>query len=128
MSLTWDHLHLRSLDPDAAATFYETMFGARRRTRIDNGQTLRVIVDLAGVLLFIERVPAGTATAPAPPFIGIEHLGLGVEEHDTTLAQLKGRGVEVISGPTDTGRGVRVAFVRGPDGVRIELLQRDHPI
>jgi catechol 2,3-dioxygenase-like lactoylglutathione lyase family enzyme len=124
VSFKWDHLHLRSLDPDAAAAFYEKMFGAEQQGRIDDGKILRVIVNLAGTMLFIERVTADAPRAPAPPYLGVEHFGLGVDNIEEILADLRSRGVEIISGPVDNGRGVIIAFLRGPDDVRIELLQR----
>lgn len=120
----FDHIHLRSPDPEATAAFYVSAFGAEIRQRVMPGGRLRVILDLASVPLFIEEVPADTAAPPAPPFLGIEHLGLGVEDLDWSLADLKAKGVPLISGPTEARPGVRIAFLQAPDGVRVELIER----
>ena len=124
ISTHWDHIHLRSADPDAAATFYETVLDAQRRGRAETPNSLRVTIDLAGTLLFIDRAEAGATDVPEQPVLGIDHLALTVNDLDDALQQLDRRGIEVFSGPTEVRPGLRVAFLRGPDRVRIELLER----
>jgi len=41
------------------------------------------------------------------------------------VAELKRRGADIAVEPRTIRPGVRIAFVRAPDDVRIELLQRD---
>ena len=120
----WDHVHLRSADPDAAGAFYEAMLGAEHRARAETGGQLRVTVALAGVLLFIDRAEPGAAATPEPPVHGLDHIALTVPDLDAALDALKGRGVEIVSGPTDVRPGLRIAFLRAPDRVRVELLER----
>jgi catechol 2,3-dioxygenase-like lactoylglutathione lyase family enzyme len=69
-------------------------------------------------------VPPGTHAPPAPPFLGLEHLGLAVDDLDAALADLKARGVPLVSGPSEPRPGVRIAFLAMPDGVRVELIER----
>lgn len=123
-STRWDHVHLRSADPDAAAAFYETMLGAERRARAENGDQLRVTVALAGVPLFIDRAAPDAAAAPEPPVQGLDHIGLAVQDIDAALDALKAKGVVILSGPTAVRPGLRIAFVQAPDRVRVELLER----
>lgn len=120
----WDHLHLRSPDPDAAARYYVEVLGATHRDRMESGDTLRVTVDLAGLPLFIDRIGPERGAPPEPPFRGLEHLGLLVEDLDATVATLEARGADVVVRPHAPRPGLRIAFLRGPDAVRIELLQR----
>jgi len=123
-SYRFDHIHLRSPDPEATAVFYVASFGAVIKARVQAGVALRVVAELAGVPLFIEQVPATTPAPPPPPFLGIEHIGLTVEDIDAALADLITKGVPVLSGPTQARPGVRIAFVAAPDGVRVELIER----
>jgi len=54
-------------------------------------------------------------------------LGAGVFETADcrqTYEELKAKGVEFTRGPTTVRPGVRVAFLRAPEGVSIELLER----
>jgi glyoxylase I family protein len=119
-----DHFHLRSLDPDKSARFYEEMFGAKRLGTVDNAGKLRVVVDLGGVRLFIEEVPPGTHAAPEPPYLGLEHIGLAVSGIDAVAAELKRKGAEFVVEPRSPRPGTRIAFIRGPENVRIELVDR----
>ena len=119
-----DHIHLRSPDPEAAAAFYVMNLGAREATRMQVNGALRIILDLGAFRLFVEQVPADTARPPEPPFLGIEHIGLGVNDMDAAVAALKARGVRFTTEPRQARPGVRIAFIEGPDRVRIELIER----
>lgn len=124
MTFRCDHIHLRSRDAVSAATFYRTMFGARETGRIGEDPVQRVILDLGGLTVFIEQAPDDAHPAAATPCLGIEHIGLAVEDIESALAELTGRGVTVRTGITQRGPGLRIAFVEAPDGALIELLER----
>ena len=123
-SYVCDHVHLRSPDPDAAARFYVEALGAVPLTRSPPGQNLRVVVDLGGLQLFIEQVPAATPPASAPPFVGLEHIALRVDGFDAAMADLEAKGVKLTAPPSSPRPGIRIAFIRDPDGVLIEILER----
>lgn len=121
----YDHMHLRSPDPDATAKFYETMFGAEvlRSKQADGSE--RVDLDLCGARVFIAPVRDGAAApAPSAPYLGLEHLGLAVSGIDAAVAELKAKGAEFTLEPTTIRPGVRIAFLRGPQNVSIELVDR----
>ena len=124
MQFSCDHLHLRSPDPEAAAAFYVSRLGARITGRTESNGALRVILDLGGLVTFIEAVPADTVMAPPAPFVGIEHLGLLVADMDAAVAELRANGVTFLVEPRSPRPGVKIAFIEGPDAVRIELLER----
>lgn len=117
------HIHLRSTDPEGAAAVWAAAFGAGITGRVHPNGRLRVMLDLCGVPLFIEEVPAGTAAPPAPPFLGLEHVGLGTDDLDAAIAHLDSLGVKVVQGPSSPRPGVRIAFFGMPDGVRVELVE-----
>ena len=120
----WDHIHLRSPDPEATAQYYIDVFGATPASTVEVGGGLRVIVNLAGLNLFIEQVPPETPAPPQPPYLGLEHIGLAVTDLDAVCADLKARGAEFAVEPHAPRPGLRIAFVRAPENVRIELLER----
>ncbi|KMO33301.1 glyoxalase [Methylobacterium variabile] len=124
MRYAYDHLHLRSRDALAAARFYVEVLGAQETGREGGETPSRIILDLGGVRVFIEQAPEGTGPAAVPPNLGIEHIGLRVEDIEATVADLAARGIPLVSGITDIRPGLRIAFFEGPDGVRIEVLQR----
>jgi lactoylglutathione lyase len=51
-------------------------------------------------------------------------LGLRVDNLEAAAAELKQRGATFIMEPRTIRPGVKIAFVQGPDDVRIELLER----
>ncbi|MBW6399868.1 VOC family protein [Roseomonas sp. HJA6] len=119
-----DHVHLRSTDPNAAARFYMEALGARETGRTEIRGALRLVLDLGGLTLFIEAVPPATPHPPEPPYLGLEHLGLRVPDLDAAAADLRSRGVRFVTEPREARPGTRIAFIEGPDGVRIELIER----
>jgi catechol 2,3-dioxygenase-like lactoylglutathione lyase family enzyme len=54
----------------------------------------------------------------------LDHFGFKVESVDEAVAELKRRGAEIAVEPRTIRPGVRIAFVRAPDDIRIELLER----
>lgn len=120
----FDHIHLRSLDPDAAARFYVDNLGARVTDRIETDKLLRVAVRIGTLDIFIDRVPGGTTPAASRPHLGLEHFGLKVPDLHAAAAELKAKGVEFTLEPVEFRPGLRICFIRAPDDVSIELLQR----
>lgn len=124
---TFDHVHLRSPDPDAAAAFYVEMLGAERvRTVPEAKGGTRHDLRLGGMSLFVSPITDPDRTAPAQPTpkLGLEHIGLHVTGMAQAVAALKAKGVEFTLEPTSPRPGITIAFLRGPDGVSIELLER----
>ena len=109
---TYDHIHLRSPNPEATAKYYERMFGAEIVRTMQQGKP-RIDLKLGG------------NPAPTTPYQGLDHFGLTVSGIDAVVVELKAKGAEFTREPTTVRPGVRVAFLRGPEGVSIELLDRN---
>lgn len=124
-SFAFDHIHLRSPDPEATAAFYERMFGAEVIRTMQQGKP-RIDLNLGGTAVFIAPVPPDgkTAAPPRSPYQGLDHIGLTVKGIDAVAAELKAKGAEFTMDPTTIRPGVRIAFLRGPEDVSIELLER----
>ena len=122
---TWDHIHLRSPDPEATAQWYEKMLGAEVIRSMQQGAP-RIDLKIGGANVFIAPVKAGDGVnaPPTTPYQGLDHFGLTVSGIDAIAAELKSKGVEFTREPTTVRPGVRVCFIRGPQGVSIELLDR----
>jgi lactoylglutathione lyase len=124
---TFDHMHLRSPNPEATAAWFERMLGAEIVRSMQEGKP-RIDMKLGGANIFIAEVEAGSGVNPAPitPYQGLDHFGLTVTGIDAIAAGLKAKGVEFTREPTTVRPGVRICFIRGPEGVSIELLDRNH--
>ena len=124
--ISWDHVHLRTTDPEGMAKWFESMFGAEVIRSMQQGKP-RIDLKLGGGNIFIAPVAAGESVnaAPVTPYRGLDHFGLAVSGIDAIAAELKRKGVEFTREPTTVRPGVRICFLRGPEGVSIELLDRD---
>lgn len=117
--LGFHHVHLRGPDPTATLAWYENMFGGvrlRLRGRLDG------ILYPGNVWILVTRgdaFPSSEAT--------IDHIGWRAPQADPTVVDLASRGAELTSQPRDmtlpNGR-IRFFYIAGPDGARIELVQR----
>ena len=125
-SMTWDHIHLRSPDPEATAQWFERMLGAEVIRSMQQGKP-RIDMKLGGANIFIAPVAAGDGvnTPPTTPYQGLDHFGLLVTGIDDIVAELKRKGVEFTKDPQTPRPGIRICFLRGPQGISIELLERD---
>lgn len=122
-----DHFHLFTEDVEGTARWYREMFGMRATTRSQSNGQMRVDLDFGGVKLYVAELPASCprdARTHFGPLKGLEHLGVKVDDVDAAVGELKAKGVEILLEPMDVRPDVRIAFVKGPDDVRIELLNR----
>jgi lactoylglutathione lyase len=122
---TFDHIHLFTQNPEATAAFYQRMFDAEIIRSVQQGKP-RIDLKLGGANIFILDVSQDpTASAgPAHPHQGLDHFGLEVKEIDAVCADLKAKGAVFTRGPVTVRPGTRIAFLSGPDGASIELLER----
>ncbi len=123
--LTWDHIHLRSPDPEATAVWFEQMLGAQVIRSMAQGKP-RIDLKLGGANVFIMPVAPGDGVhaPPVTPYQGLDHFGLAVSGIDAVAAELKGKGAEFTMEPRTVRPGLRVCFLRGPQGISVELLER----
>jgi catechol 2,3-dioxygenase-like lactoylglutathione lyase family enzyme len=122
---TWEHIHLKTPDPEATAAWYESNLGAEIvRTKQSDGSN-RIDLNLSGQKVFLAPVdPAKVGAAPAMPYLGMDHFGMTVDNIDAAVAELKAKGVTFTMDPTSIRPGVRIAFLTAPQNVSIELIQR----
>jgi catechol 2,3-dioxygenase-like lactoylglutathione lyase family enzyme len=121
----WEHIHLRSQDPDATAQWYHDKLGAEMvRTPQPDG-SMRIDLNLGGQKIFIAKaMPGKAAEAPSSPYLGLDHFGLLVNDLPAAVAELKAKGVRFTMEPTQIRPGTQIAFLTAPENVSIELLQR----
>jgi catechol 2,3-dioxygenase-like lactoylglutathione lyase family enzyme len=67
--------------------------------------------------------PDGDRHAPANT-PGIRHLAFVVDDIDAVLARLRARGAELVGEVERYGDIFRLCYVRGPEGIIVELAER----
>jgi lactoylglutathione lyase len=124
-TFTYDHIHLRSTDPEKTAQYYERMFGAEVIRTMQEGQP-RIDLRLGGQNIFIALVPPNSGVNPPPvtPYQGLDHFGLRVTNIEQVVADLKAKGAEFTMELNSPRPNIKICFVRGPEGVSIEVLER----
>lgn len=120
-NLSFHHLHHEAADVDAAAAFYVECLGGELTERVERDGVQWARVSLGGMMLNItDRADAGLSLGL---YQGLDHFGVHTSDFDTTMADLRASGVEFFIEPHSPKPGVQVAFVSGPDNVKIEILQ-----
>ncbi len=121
-----DHLHLVSRYPKAAARYFREMFDAKVVESLQADGKPRIEVKLEGLTILIIRTTPEENLPASPPgrYRGLDHFGLRVTNLDEAAAALKRRGAEFVSEPHTARPGLKIAFIRGPENIRIELLER----
>jgi lactoylglutathione lyase len=125
IKFNWEHIHLRSPDPEATAEWYRDKLGAEVVKSAQADGSTRIDLNLAGQKVFIARaLPGKAADAPASPYLGLDHFGLTVPNIQAAVAALKAKGVAFTMDVTTNRPGVQIAFLTAPENVSIELIQR----
>jgi len=125
-NIAFDHVHLVSLDPQSAASWYAEMLGGEIKAKQEIQGAPQFVVAFEGATLLIR----GQRTGESPKDKGglqwgTDHFGFQVRsDFDGYCDALKQKGVRFTLEPVDFTPKVRIAFIEAPDGVVIELLQR----
>lgn len=120
----FDHIHIKSDDPAASAGFYTAAFGAKELSREEVKGRLRIVLEISALRFFIEQALSDSGDGATVPFRGLEHFGLRVADLDHSVSRLRALGARFLVEPRQSRPGIRIAFVIGPDGEAIELIER----
>ena len=123
----YDHIHFRSKDPHAARKFWEEMLGATVVQERELGGAPSFNMDLNGMIFIVsgrakDEDPIRTGSEPR---YGLDHFGLKVDNMEEAAEELRAKNAEFICEPWEIRPGVKIAFIKGPDNISIELAQRD---
>ena len=135
-AIAFDHIHLISRDPRAAAQWYQDMFGGEVTAEQESLRGApQIDVRIGGMTIVIRGQRPGeqpVATKPMQHFEGFsshdewgtDHFGFTY--HGDLMAfcdELKRKGVRMAVEPWEFKPGMVLCYVAAPDGVSIELIQ-----
>lgn len=130
-----DHIHIISEDPASAAQWYADMLDGSILGESEVRGAPQIAVAFGDIRLLIRSKRKGEA--PSHPrglqhyadYIshntwGTDHFGFKVlGDLDQFCEDLRNKGAAFHQDPHDFAPGVRIAFLKAPDGVTIELVQ-----
>jgi catechol 2,3-dioxygenase-like lactoylglutathione lyase family enzyme len=125
-TIFFDHIHLVSSDPLAAARWYVEKLGGTITSTTEVRGAPQAVLDFEGAIIIIRGQRTGEEPVPRKGLQwGIDHFGFNVRgDLDACCNELKRKGVVFTVNPMDFGPNLRIAFLQAPDGVIIELLKR----
>lgn len=134
--LGFNHIHLISRDPQAAADWYREMFGGEICEVQENLRGApQIDVRVGGMTIVIRGRRPGedpAETRPMRKFDGYSsHDGWGTDHFGFSYrgdlrafcAELKRKGVRMAVEPWEFKPGMVLCYVAAPDGVSIEMIQ-----
>lgn len=128
--LRCDHIHLIAYNIDEAAQWYCRVLGGKITFEGKFRGSKVYYLDVAGTTFVVfgklenDPVPVPGTIAPKA---GVDHFGFSVSDLGLFLKDMKGHGVTILEGPITVRPGLRIAYIEGPDHIRIELCERQAP-
>ena len=127
MAFEINHIHLKAPDPRRTAEWYVEAFGfeiVSDTVRSVGDRRLNCMSPGGRVgNISSERDGETMADGDAGSHWGLEHFGVNSDDLLADIERLGALGAPVLEGPIDIPGGNLVAFVQGPDDVRIEVVQ-----
>lgn len=123
-----NHIHLKAADPKKTADWYVQAFNFKivdDSVRSFGDRFIRCQSEDGGMTVNISGARSGETLGKgdAMPHHGLEHFGLDTTDIDAEIERLKGFGAELLEGPISMPNGGKIAFIKAPDDVRLELIQ-----
>lgn len=137
-----DHISINVNDLSAATDFFADLGLELKGEWVSEGEWLDRIVGLSGVKTACAALSAPDGQtwlelvkyhSPAdekgiqPTFantLGFRHICLAVEDIEGIVAKLKKKGTEIFSEVQQYEESYKLCYVRGPEGVILELAER----
>ncbi len=121
----FDHVHMMFSNVEEAGKYFVNILGGREVGRGEIRGMPVIRVSVAGIIFILH-----TADPKAPQFEtgkgirGLDHVGFLVKDIEQTVAEMKQKGAHFSQEVKITGGGAKFTFVDGPEGIRIELMEK----
>ena len=117
-----NHIHFKTPDPRKTAVWYVENLGALIVSELKNtaGATTGFQLDLHGIPL---NVTGFMQDQKLEQHYGLEHLALDTDDLPNLVTQLRAAGSRILE-QRALPDGRNVCFFEGPEGVRLEVLDK----
>lgn len=126
MAFSIEHVSIRCRDIEASVDYFGRMFGAEVMLRRELDESRKIVYLRIGDSM-LELMQMGPASEPVDPreHYGVHHIGIKVDDFESVYQDLHAKGADFLGEPFEPTPGIRLAFLREPNGAVIELAQRD---
>lgn len=127
MSWQYDHTHFKCADEEKTAVFFKDNFGAKEVARVVvNGMPI-ITLEIGGCWYNFspKRANETVDTSTGTVRHGVYHVAFKTKDLDAEAAKMKSRGVKFTQDVKPLNPAGKFAFIEGPDGISVELLQRE---
>ncbi len=135
LELSFDHIHLISQDPGAAAKWYVDVLGASLRAEYELRDAPQINLNLGGINILIRGQRPGenpVSTRGMKEYEGYsshnewgtDHFGFSFKgDLRAYCEKIREKGATFLVEPWDFTPGNPICYVSAPDGVSIEIVQ-----
>jgi catechol 2,3-dioxygenase-like lactoylglutathione lyase family enzyme len=126
MPFSIEHVTIRCRDLEVSVEYYRRMFNARVILRRNLAGSKKIVFLRVGDSM-LELMDFGPGSEPVDPreHYGVHHIGIKTDNFESVYQNLKRKGADFLGDPFEPTPGIRLAFLRDPNGAVIELAQRD---
>lgn len=124
LTTTFNHIHIICENLETMISFFINILGGKLVDRKPYGGSCGAKIKLGEGIVCL-RLPKDTGSMELKEchdHYGYDHIGLNVTDVDKAYETLKKAGYLFESPPVDTVT-YRIVFFRGPEGIKIELMQ-----
>ncbi len=126
MTYTIEHATIRCRNLEQSIQFYQSMFQAQIlfRRNLPGGKAI-VYLRLGDSMLELMDFGAARDVGDPREFYGVHHIGIKTSDFEASCRDLKAEGVQFLVEPFSPVSGIRLAFVKDPNGAVLEIAERD---
>ena len=124
-----DHIEILPGNLERSLKFYTEILGFKVAWRFEpqNAPVSEIVfIELGGtqIEMFSSKEPPVSPADGVERRAGLRRIGLLVEDMDKAIEYLKTKGVEISGAPRATREDLKIAEIKDPDGLAIELIER----
>lgn len=118
------HVHVNCADVGKTAEYFKDIFEAKELYRGKLRGAPFVRIEVKGLVINLTGTKPGAGILePGKGDRGLDHFSLMVSDMDSVVENIQKKGVKVLRGPGVSDTGNKYAFIQGPEGIHIELLE-----
>ncbi len=120
----FDHVHFYCGNMKKAIAYFQNLFDGRVTSQAEFKGFIYVRMQVCGFTIALRGVdPRKEKQVAGTERRGLDHFGFKVDDLEKTLKDLVGKGARIIVKPNVSPLGLNCAFIEGPEGSVVELLE-----